>query len=66
MGLQGYLRQVFLEHHSDLFQVRFWQQVQEKLAVHGILCILPYDQSKRLRQTEPAGDRCSWCPPPGP
>ena len=28
IGLQGVLRDVFLEHHMDLFDVRFWHQVQ--------------------------------------
>jgi len=48
IGLQGVLRDVFLEHHMDLFDVRFWHQVQSRISGGETIDIFPYGQSKRL------------------
>lgn len=48
MGLQGGLREVFLKHHVDLFDVHFWQQVQVRIRGGEPIDIFPYEQSRRL------------------
>ncbi|MBW2406193.1 MAG: bifunctional isocitrate dehydrogenase kinase/phosphatase [Deltaproteobacteria bacterium] len=48
IGLQGKLREVFLEHHEDLFNVRFWHQVQSRIDSGETIDIFPYGQSNRL------------------
>jgi len=48
MGLQGVLREIFLEHHEDLFDVHFWHQVQSRISGGKAIDIFPYEQSKRL------------------
>jgi len=48
LGLQGVLREVFLEHHGDLFDVRFWHQIQSRISGGETIDIFPYEQSKRL------------------
>jgi isocitrate dehydrogenase kinase/phosphatase len=50
LGLQGDLRDVFLEHHADLFDPHFWQQHQARLQTGEAIHIFPYDRSKRLVQ----------------
>ncbi|UCD32326.1 MAG: bifunctional isocitrate dehydrogenase kinase/phosphatase [Desulfobacterales bacterium] len=51
MGLQGSLRKTFLEHHKDLFDVVFWQQIQSRINAGKIIDIFPYEQSNRLTNT---------------
>lgn len=48
IGLQGLLREVFLEHHKDLFDVRYWHQVQSRISGGESIDIFPYGQSKRI------------------
>jgi isocitrate dehydrogenase kinase/phosphatase len=48
IGLQGMLREVFLDHHGDLFDVRFWHQIQSRISGGETIDIFPYEQSKRL------------------
>ena len=48
LGLSGDLRQVFLAHHSDLFDVDFWQETQARLVSGEVIDIYPYRQSCRL------------------
>ena len=48
IGLQGMLREVFLEHHEDLFDVHFWHQVQSRISDGVAIDIFPYGQNKRL------------------
>lgn len=48
LGLHGSMREHFLQFHSDLFSVNFWQGVQE-LHRHGtVLDIFPYTAQARL------------------
>jgi isocitrate dehydrogenase kinase/phosphatase len=49
LGLHDALCDVFMQHHADLFDVRFWQQIQARLQAGEVLDIFPYPQSKRLR-----------------
>ncbi|HEU5098729.1 MAG TPA: bifunctional isocitrate dehydrogenase kinase/phosphatase [Roseiflexaceae bacterium] len=48
LGLHGTLRDTFLRHHADLFDVHFWQQIQARLRAGEVLDIFPYPQSERL------------------
>ncbi|HJZ45578.1 MAG TPA: isocitrate dehydrogenase kinase/phosphatase-domain containing protein, partial [Roseiflexaceae bacterium] len=49
LGLHDALRDIFLQHHADLFDVRFWHQIQARLRAGEVLDIFPYPQSKHLR-----------------
>jgi isocitrate dehydrogenase kinase/phosphatase len=48
IGLQGVLREDFLEHHGDLFHVNFWHQIQSLISSGETIDIFPYEQSRRL------------------
>jgi len=48
IGLQGMLKEIFLDHHGDLFDVRFWHQIQSRISGGETIDIFPYEQSKRL------------------
>jgi isocitrate dehydrogenase kinase/phosphatase len=50
LGLQGELRDIFVEHHADLFEANFWRSIQERLESGEIVDIYPYKQSRRLHQ----------------
>ena len=52
LGLKGDLKDLFLQEHSDLFEVDFWRQMQSGIKAGTIIDILPYDPSKRLRVTK--------------
>ena len=49
MGLNGRLRQVFHEHHSDLFDYKYWQSIQTRLKEGEFIDMFPYAQIRRLR-----------------
>ena len=48
LGLEEPWRSTFLEHHSDLYEVGFWRDVQAQIRAGEVIDILPYPQSKRL------------------
>jgi isocitrate dehydrogenase kinase/phosphatase len=48
LGLPGALGDTFLYYHDDLFDVRFWQQIQARLRAGEVLDIFPYPQDERL------------------
>jgi len=48
LGLAGHLRDVFLQHHRDLFEAEYWQQMQERIKAGELPHIIPYRQSSRL------------------
>ena len=48
MGLNGHLREIFHEHHSDLFDYQYWQSIQARLGEGEVIDIFPYAQSRRL------------------
>ncbi|UCG14484.1 MAG: bifunctional isocitrate dehydrogenase kinase/phosphatase [Deltaproteobacteria bacterium] len=52
LGLQGRLKKVFLERHSDLFQVQFWRRIQGRFEAEGIIDIFPYGHSQRLQRSK--------------
>lgn len=54
LGLHGALRDTFMRQHADLFEARFWQQIQGRLRAGEVLDIFPYPQSARLGSALPA------------
>jgi isocitrate dehydrogenase kinase/phosphatase len=48
LGIRGELRDAFYDQHGDLFGVRFWQRVQERIAAGEVIEIFPYSRSRRL------------------
>jgi isocitrate dehydrogenase kinase/phosphatase len=48
LGIRSELREVLLRHHSDLFGVRFWRRVQDRVRSGEVIEIFPYDRSRRL------------------
>ncbi len=49
LGLDEPWRSVYLEHHADLYEVSFWQKLQERIRAGELIDIPPYPESKRLR-----------------
>ena len=43
------LRQVFASCHGDLFELEFWQDMQERLRIGQVMSIFPYHTDRRLR-----------------
>ncbi len=52
LGLSGYLREEFVAHHSDLFDVSLWRNVQKSHRDGNLIRIYPYPQGARLRQDD--------------
>ncbi len=48
LGLQDALRDVYIEHHGDLFSVAFWHGWQGRLRAGEVADVFPYKQSRRL------------------
>ncbi len=48
LGLGGRLREVFMQHHANLFEVSFWQKIQAYHKAGEVLDIFPYKQSQHL------------------
>jgi isocitrate dehydrogenase kinase/phosphatase len=48
--LSGSLREAFLQHHSDLFEVEFWQQTQDKIRAGKLPHIFPYSEHCRIKR----------------
>ena len=48
LGLPGHLLQIFLDYHSDLLDVDFWQGAQAAIKAGELPHIFPYAQSQRL------------------
>ena len=48
LGLNNELREVFDEHHADLFDIEFWQTVQDRINSGEVIEILPYRRSRSL------------------
>ena len=47
--LRGPLREVFDQHHSDLFDVAFWRGLQERNRAGEVIDFYPYTLASRLR-----------------
>jgi len=52
LDLDGKLREFFLKIHGDLFDVKFWSDLQNRLNAGEIPDIFPYQLSRRLRQAD--------------
>jgi isocitrate dehydrogenase kinase/phosphatase len=48
LGLPSELQKVFMKHHSDLFDVEFWQRAQTAIRSGEIISVLPYLPQHRL------------------
>jgi isocitrate dehydrogenase kinase/phosphatase len=48
MVLPEALREVFMLHHADLFEVDFWRQTQAAISAGELTHIYPYDRTTRL------------------
>ena len=51
LGLTDHLLEIFLEHHSDLLDVDFWQKAQAAVKAGELPHIYPYAQSRRLNKS---------------
>jgi isocitrate dehydrogenase kinase/phosphatase len=49
LGLEGRLREVFEEHHAELFEVDFWRRMQAAHASGELIDFFPYPEERRLR-----------------
>jgi isocitrate dehydrogenase kinase/phosphatase len=50
LGLTGPLREVFLQHHADLFEVDFWRRAQQAIQAGNLPHIFPYARSCRIER----------------
>jgi isocitrate dehydrogenase kinase/phosphatase len=57
LGLPSDLRQVFFEHHADLFGVDAWRAIQQRLESGELIEVFPYRQDARLPGT---GESRGW------
>jgi isocitrate dehydrogenase kinase/phosphatase len=54
LGLEGRLREVFEEHHAELFEVDFWHRMQAANEGGELIDFFPYPEERRLRpEAEP-------------
>jgi isocitrate dehydrogenase kinase/phosphatase len=51
LGLSPGMKEIFMQHHQDLFHPHFWQNVQADIRAGKIKHILPYAPDYRLEQT---------------
>jgi isocitrate dehydrogenase kinase/phosphatase len=49
LGLNGRLRDVFLQAHGELLTGRWWRGIQERITAGEIVDIFPYREEQRLR-----------------
>ena len=50
LGVEGELRQAFLDQHSDLFTARWWQDTQRRVAAGEMIDIFPYEDRLRIHR----------------
>ncbi|RYF25948.1 MAG: bifunctional isocitrate dehydrogenase kinase/phosphatase [Comamonadaceae bacterium] len=54
------VREVFMQHHADLLDPRFWQSHQARIRAGDVHDVFPYDNERRFHQSAaplpPAGD----------
>jgi isocitrate dehydrogenase kinase/phosphatase len=48
LGVDGDLREAFLDHHRDLLTAAWWRHVQERVAAGEMIDIFPYQPEQRL------------------
>ena len=54
LGLPPDLLEVLDRHHGDLYQVQFWQRMQEEVTAGEIIDVFPYPPSRQLAPAQPA------------
>ncbi|GAB4423527.1 MAG: bifunctional isocitrate dehydrogenase kinase/phosphatase [Anaerolineae bacterium] len=52
LGLPDDLHAVFVEHHADLFDYKYWRGIQRRLKDGELIHIFPYSRRLRLNQDE--------------
>jgi isocitrate dehydrogenase kinase/phosphatase len=52
LGVEGDLRQAFLDKHSDLLTARWWQDTQRRVGAGEVIDIFPYEDRLRLQHPE--------------
>ena len=50
LELPGSLKEVFLKHHANLFEVDFWQQTQAKIRAGDLPHIFPYSDHCQIKK----------------
>jgi isocitrate dehydrogenase kinase/phosphatase len=55
LGLQGRLREVFLEEHGELLEPPFWQEIQARNREGEVIDFYPYAETRRLRAPRAPG-----------
>lgn len=53
LGVEGELRNTFLDQHSDLLDPGWWQEVQRRVSQGELIDIFPYDERLRLDSKQP-------------
>ena len=48
LGLPEALREVFMAHHADIFEVAFWRRTQAAINAGELTHIYPYERSARM------------------
>jgi isocitrate dehydrogenase kinase/phosphatase len=51
LGLPDHLREVFHDHHADLFRVEAWKAIQDRIRSGELIEVFPYKQEARLPGT---------------
>lgn len=49
LGLPADMREVFKQHHADLFTAEWWQEIQARVRAGELIEIPPYSDESRLR-----------------
>ena len=50
LGLPAPLREVFEDHHDELFIATYWKGIQERIGSGEIIEVLPYSDEVKLRR----------------
>lgn len=50
------VRKVFMQHHADLLDARFWQMHKERIEQGYVFDVFPYDTERRFRVAALTGD----------
>ncbi len=48
LGLPSPYREIFVQHHGDLFEASFWRQMQKKHRLGEVMDTFPYPSERRL------------------
>ncbi len=48
LGLSGSVREAFMKHHAELFEMGFWRDIQNRLKEGELISVFPYGRANRL------------------